>query len=420
MSKLQSLILGVLAGLLVIEGLVLYKKNGVYAPIAQNIPATSTAYVANIPPVSPPANIPIQTPTTTPIEVPVVPVVGYSDVLVVINSNSSSSEEIGQYFAAQRNVPTMNLVYINATTSEEIDDTEFQSIRSQIESYMTANNLKDKINYIVTTKGVPLKIKREDTWIKDKSASVDSELALILDPDSEFIGGSSHIDNPYFAQGGLYYTQKGSHFSHEKFGVYLVTRLDGYTVDDVKKIIDRSGPNTAVPSNALFVFDEDPNPRAPGFNDAEESASALLQNRGFNTELDKTATYLTNQQNVIGYVSWGSNDHNATSTVPNAEPNNSWFPGSIAATYVSSDGRTFDWPPVYGQSLIADMIKEGVTGAIGHVYEPYSDAMPYVLILFDLYTKGYDLAESSYAALPYLSWQEIVIGDPKTTITFNK
>jgi hypothetical protein len=46
----------------------------------------------------------------------------YSDVLVVINSASAASEEIGSYFAAQRNIPAVNIVRITAPVSEEITD----------------------------------------------------------------------------------------------------------------------------------------------------------------------------------------------------------------------------------------------------------------------------------------------------------
>ena len=64
-----------------------------------------------------------------------------------------------------------------------------------------------------------------------------------------------------------------------------------------------------------------------------------------------------------------------------------WLPGAIMTEYVSTNGRTFARPPdswnigAWGdpkanfagtpQSLTADYIHDGVTGASGHVYEPY-------------------------------------------------
>ncbi len=104
-----------------------------------------------------------------------------------------------------------------------------------------------------------------------------------------------------------------------------------------------------------------------------------------------------------------------------------FVPGALAGMFVSTDGRTFKEPPaswtpsddarngVFGgshQSLMADLIREGVTGAAGHVDEPYLDATIRPDILFPAYVSGRNLAESYYAAMPYLSWQTIIIGDP--------
>ena len=64
------------------------------------------------------------------------------------------------------------------------------------------------------------------------------------------------------------------------------------------------------------------------------------------------------------------------------------------------------------QSLIGDLIAEGVTGTVGFVYEPYLDGTARPDVLFPAYRAGYTLAESFYMALRYLSWQSVVIGDP--------
>jgi Flp pilus assembly protein TadD len=96
--------------------------------------------------------------------------------------------------------------------------------------------------------------------------------------------------------------------------------------------------------------------------------------------------------------------------------------------FVSTDARTFEEPPptwAIGtwrdprtffadspQSLAGDLIREGATGVSGHVSEPYLDATVRPQILFPAYASGLNLAESFYAATPYLSWQNVVIGDP--------
>jgi tetratricopeptide (TPR) repeat protein len=106
-----------------------------------------------------------------------------------------------------------------------------------------------------------------------------------------------------------------------------------------------------------------------------------------------------------------------------------FVPGAIVGTYVSSDARTFQEPPPgwepkgnwndqttwFGgspQSLIGDLIREGATGAAGHVAEPYLASTIRPQILFPAYLAGFTLADAYYLAMPHLSWQTVVIGDP--------
>jgi Tfp pilus assembly protein PilF len=91
--------------------------------------------------------------------------------------------------------------------------------------------------------------------------------------------------------------------------------------------------------------------------------------------------------------------------------------------FVSTDGRTFlepsaTWKPAPagsasgGQTLVADLIREGITGISASVAEPYLDAIVRPQILFPAYLSGYTMAEAYYLAMPYLSWQTIIVGDP--------
>jgi tetratricopeptide (TPR) repeat protein len=57
-------------------------------------------------------------------------------------------------------------------------------------------------------------------------------------------------------------------------------------------------------------------------------------------------------------------------------------------------------------------VRQGVTGVAAHVAEPYLDATIRPNVLFPAYMSGMNLAESFYLAMPYLSWQSVVIGDP--------
>ena len=152
-----------------------------------------------------------------------------------------------------------------------------------------------------------------------------------------------------------------------------------------------------------------------------EAARALPPNR---VVLDRSAKAIYNETGVIAYASWGSND-------PDRKQRHlgfGWLPGAIMTEYVSTNGRTFARPPdnwMFGawsdpkaffggspQDLTADNIHDGVTGASGHVAEPFLQFCPRPNILLPAYYHGRNLAESYYLAIPALSWMNIVIGDP--------
>ena len=100
----------------------------------------------------------------------------------------------------------------------------------------------------------------------------------------------------------------------------------------------------------------------------------------------------------------------------------------IAAEFVSTSARTFKRPAdtwkhttwedrahYYAgtpQGLIGDVIHEGATGASGNTYEPYLSACVRPDYLLPAYHQGRNLAESYYIALPFVSWQGVVVGDP--------
>jgi uncharacterized protein (TIGR03790 family) len=333
----------------------------------------------------------------------------YREVAVIINSASPLSVAIGEYYASVRGIPASNIIRVNAPAREVITGSEFELLRGQIEASLLNAGIADSINFLVTTKGMPLKVDRGNSGKSfSNSASVESELACILSPLSMFIGGGGGCVSPYF--------DATVPFSRSRFGIYLVTRLDGYTTEDVLALIDRSGPNLPLNSSAIFVFDEDPHwpVQYSPLNNTLDSAGMMLRSRGRNVLLNRDSLFLTHQTNVAGYVSWGSNDHHASDFTTNAIPKNTWARGAIAETYVSTSARSFVFPPLYGQSLIADLIHEGASGAKGYVDEPFLSAMANVRVLFSRYTTGATLAESYYAASRYLSWMDVVIGDPLT------
>ncbi len=94
-------------------------------------------------------------------------------------------------------------------------------------------------------------------------------------------------------------------------------------------------------------------------------------------------------------------------------PHMDWVNGSIADTAVSTGGRSFNWGTGYGQSLIADLLEDGVSGVKGYVYEPYLTAVGLPSVYLTSYASGYNLAESHASANRLSGWMGVVVGDPK-------
>jgi len=119
--------------------------------------------------------------------------------------------------------------------------------------------------------------------------------------------------------------------------------------------------------------------------------------------------FVGGQQGIMGYFSWGSNE--SSYTLP-LYTSNQFVPGSIADTFVSTSGRTFTYPPTYGQSLIADLIPQGLSAGNGYVSEPYVNLATFPNFLFDRYIQGYNVAESFLAGTLKLYWKAVTVGDP--------
>lgn len=345
-------------------------------------------------------------------------------VLLVVNENSPESIQVGDYYAAKRSVAPDHVVRLKAPTTDTIDRTEYlKSIEEPIAAWMAGRKLQDQILYVVLTKGVPLRV----AGTGDRNgmlSSVDSELTVLyrkllgLDPP---IAGK--IDNPYFL--GTRPLSDAGPFARGRFDIYLVTRLDGFTVDDVKRLIDRG---VAPARTGTIVLDQKATLLDRGGDEwLAQAADRLIDARDVGVLLEETRTVATTPDPVLGYYSWGSND-------PSNQLRRSglrFVPGAIGGTYVSTDGRSFAEPPPEWrpsdpngggrlfagsfQSLAGDLIRDGITGVAAHVSEPFLEATVRPQILFPAYLAGLNLAESFYLAMPFLSWRTVVIGDPLCT-----
>jgi uncharacterized protein (TIGR03790 family) len=335
------------------------------------------------------------------------------NVLLVVNGKDAASREIAEYYRPRRSVPVKNVCTIASTSEEEIDWATYErEIERPVADCLRRNALQEKVLYLVTTLGVPLKVKGAGSAMTAEYASVDSELTLLYGKlKGETYPRTGTARNPL-------YMRRDEPFQHSRFPIYLVTRLAAYDVSEVKGMIDRS---LAARNRGKFILDLQSADDADGNSWLRTAAILLPNDRMF---LDESTRVVTLQKDVIGYASWGSND----SARKIRDIGFQWLPGAIATEFVSTSARTFKRPPdqwTYTtwqnragffegspQGLAADLIHQGATGAAGNTYEPYLHTCVRPDYLFPAYYKGRNLAESFYIAMPALSWQGVVLGDP--------
>lgn len=337
-------------------------------------------------------------------------------VLVVENKQSLPSREIAGYYIGKRGIPPANLCTIDTPPVEGIARQIYNSaVEAPIEAFLKKHGLKEKILYVVLTTGVPLRIDatHDGNTLSSDAASVDSELTLLYRRmNGVTVALTGPVPNPFFRQ-------RDTPFRHPLFPIYLVTRLDGYTMADMKGLVDRA---LIARNTGKFVIDLKRDDPTPGNQWLSTAALLIPKDR---VVMDDSASVLNNIKDVIGYASWGSNDPDHRQRYLHLQ----WLPGAIATEFVSTDGRTFRAPPdswkignwgddprtFYAgapQSLTADYIHEGASGASGQVTEPFLGYCPRPDFVLPAYFSGRTLAESFYMGIPGLSWMNVVIGDP--------
>ena len=357
------------------------------------------------------------------------------EVLVVYNSayntdsnndNVQDSLEIASYYKSARSIPDVNIVGIDMPTTLAITRSQYNSyIKSPLESYLNNNNLKDTIKYIVLVKGVPMKVYDTSGNANNYSnvtgdyASVDSSTTLLFQ--NSYIGTSAQVANPYYnvdPDFSLNYRFKSNTFGDSNYKIsYLVTRLDGYTVSDVKGMIDRASSADKTASG-YFVIDQ----YSGGNNFSFDSMSSAAKNLKFLGKniypepFAKGGSAIKNiAQNVIGYTSYGTYG-GLGNNYYNNELNLSYLNGAVASTYESYSAFSMTEPDNTNHGQIAQFIRAGGSGGIGNVYEPFSLAIARENIWMPAYSVGYTWADAAYMSLQYIDWTTIVFGDPLMSI----
>ncbi|MDB4470835.1 TIGR03790 family protein [Deltaproteobacteria bacterium] len=378
----------------------------------------------------------------------------HSEVLVVANRFVPESVDLARYYLEKRGIPKENLLKINTTEKESCSREVYdQEIAEPIRKTIVKNK---KIQAIVTIYGVPLKVgspklNTDEKWqlkhlqydskqlkaaldkLKDEdvpeekqrlsselkvvsdqmnelrkgdySAAVDSELALVL---NENYNLKFWLPNPYFVG------NRGKELELRREKVLMVSRLDGPSVKLVKRMIDDSIAAEKVGLKGTAYFD------AKG----KRSEKKKLNGYGLYDHSLHLAADRVRARKLIPVVV----DENGTLFQPGEAPDAALYCGHYSyQNYIDA----FDWVPGaigYHMSSVEcaslrpgdkrrfwcrSMLEDGAAAVIGPVGEPYLQAFPLPEAFFSFLTDGYyNLVESYFLSLPYLSWRMVLVGDP--------
>ena len=358
----------------------------------------------------------------------------HPEVLVVVNERHSMSVAIGEAYCAARGIPAENVVRLAVhPPREQVPRAVFEaSVRQPIQRFLEERQLVDRIEVIVTVKGVPFRI--EDPKVEPRlllrsgtSASVEAELALLF---SDRIGSPGVVGsaNPYFGSATAFREWRGP----GKPLRYLVARLDGFQTPwhpetgvplDILSAIEQA---RAPGGGGSFVVDEDPLVKV-GLDAGNvlllRPTVAGLRALGLPVVHDTRPEPVVDLEGIAGLATWGSNASRAL-----REPGPPFFGGIGGRRYpgtfgpraptvslVSYDARTFTSPPRYGQSLAADLLRLGAAGAAGHVMEPALAGVARPYLLLREYALGTKAVEAFYRSVPFLGWTNVYVGDPLMT-----
>lgn len=237
------------------------------------------------------------------------------------------------------------------------------------------------------------------------------QTSVYLTGQSNVMGYTSHGLHDSYADS---YTSWGRTFNTWANGgvATVVESTDGRSFDRPRYAWGLSASGT-VYANKL---------RATGFKTGAQYTGYRLVLHGSNGAELASSTFVSGQAEIdLSTVSWpADNISYATIRFPDNDPLN---PGHIVydAYYPSLTGNTTIYnnratgvslsaSPI--RTLMASTIREGASGGIANVDEPWASYAGQPQHMFPRYAQGYTWAESAYTGLPGIGWQEVVLGDP--------
>lgn len=348
--------------------------------------------------------------------------------MVLANADDDESLRIAGYYAKRRGIPEENIIALPMPRAETIAWREFvvgiwQPMQDELirRGWIDAMPMKlidavgrrkvapsgHRISYLVVCRGVPLRInhdaalyevspgKTERSEFQTNRSAVDAEFSLLAQG-SYAING--YVPNPLFR------VQQPSDLLAGT--VVKVARLDGPSASDVIAMIDGA---IEAETNGLIgrTYVDVRGPHAQGNNWMESIIKALTA-ADFAPDTHHgsgTFPHTARMDAPAVYMGWYAGNANGPFVLPGFR----FAPGAIAVHIHSFSAQTLRSD---SKAWCGPFIARGVAATTGAVFEPYLQMMHHLDLLMEALLRGESLGDAAYYALPVLSWQNVLVGDP--------
>ena len=349
-------------------------------------------------------------------------------VVVLVNANDSDSADVAKYYTEKRGIPAENIITLKMPTKEtvtvrEFVDTIYNPLLNALidEKWMTAvkatgrdivgrervSIATHRISYLVTTRGVPLRIANDPALLETNlgqlpkqfqvnNGSVDGELALLASPAN--LPMTAFVPNPLFSN------LEPTRLDAKR--VIRVSRLDGPSVESVTRLIDRSLQAEAEGLMGRAYFDIG-GPHAKG-DEWMNAAGDLAVKAFFDTDFEKTKRAMDGRDRYDApaiYMGW----YRQNAYGPWRAAKWSVPPGAIGFHLHSFSATTVRST---SKGWLGAFVGQGYCATVGNVYEPYLEYTHHPHKLLGALLDGHTFGEAVMFSNPALSWQGVAIGDP--------
>jgi len=349
-------------------------------------------------------------------------------VIVLANRDDAESLQLARHYMEKRQVPAANLLALPMPKDEGISwrqfiDAIYQPAQDELvkRGWIEAIGMDQadklgrkkyaisghRIAYLVVCRGVPLRVEHsaelyepvppltKNAQFRTNVGSVDGELALLAASGYPI---NAFVPNPLFNKARPTFLDEAK--------VVKVSRLDGATLADASALVDNA--ITAERQGLVGRAYVDIGGPHPDGDKWLESAARQIDELGFDADVERSPAVFGGAARFdapVLYFGWYAGALNG----PFARPGFHFPPGAIALHIHSYSAQTLrsaeaDW--------CGPLVARGVTATFGNVHEPYLQFTHVPPLLLRALAAGRTLGDAAYFALPALSWQAVVIGDP--------